>query len=107
LAKADANLMVVHTPVHASWLNQVDIYCSLVQRKVLTPHDCARLEDVERRLRLYEVLSNQQPRPFEWKFTRAKLAEFLKRLEAHGAVMDQCQAAPEVSDTSQGNPLAA
>jgi hypothetical protein len=74
---------------------------------VLTPHDCARLEDVEQRLRLYEVLSNQQPRPFEWKFTRAKLVEFLKRLEGHGVRMDSCQAVLEVPHTNQGKPLAA
>ena len=46
LAKAYANLIVVHTPVHASWLNQVEIYFSIVQRKVLTPNDFASLEAV-------------------------------------------------------------
>jgi hypothetical protein len=107
LAQAYANLILVPTPVHASWLNQVEIYFSIVQRKVLTPNDFASLEEVERRLRLYEVLSNQQPRPFEWTCTRAKLAEFLKRLEAHGVRMDQGQAAQEVLDTNQDEPLAA
>jgi hypothetical protein len=107
LAKAYAHLILVHTPVHASGLNHGEISCSSVQRKVLTPHDFASLEEVERRLRLYEVLSNQQPQPFAWQFTRAKLAEFLKRLEAHGVMMDQGQAAQEVSETNQGEPWAA
>jgi DDE superfamily endonuclease len=107
LATAYANLIVVHTPVHASWLNQVEIYFSIVQRKVLTPNDFASLEDVEQRLHLYEALSNRRPRPFEWKFTRAKLAEFLKRLEAHGVTMAQCDAAQEVLDSNQREPLAA
>jgi hypothetical protein len=31
------NLILVHTPVHASWLNQAEIFFSVVQRKVLTP----------------------------------------------------------------------
>jgi hypothetical protein len=31
------NLIVVHLPTHASWLNQVEIYFSMIQRKVLTP----------------------------------------------------------------------
>jgi hypothetical protein len=53
------------------------------------------------------MLSNRQLRPFKWKFTRAKLAEFFKRLEAHGVMMDQGQAAQEVSDINQGEPLAA
>ena len=107
LAKTYANLILVHTPVHASWLNQVEIYFSIVQRKVLTPNDFASLEEVDQRLRLYEVLSNQQPHPFAWKFTRAKLAEFLMRLEAHGVVLDQCQAALAAPRPSQGEPLAA
>ena len=82
LAKAYSNLILLHTPVHASWLNQVEIYFSLVQRKVLTPNDFADLADVERRLLLYQELSNRNPRPFNWRFDREKLAEFLQRVEA-------------------------
>ena len=107
LLKAYANAILVHTPVHASWLNQVEIYFSIVQRKVLTPNDFASLQEVEQRLRLYEALSNQRPCPFVWKFTRAKLAEFLKRLEAHGAMLAHSQAVPELPDTEQGELLAA
>jgi hypothetical protein len=33
------NVLLLHPPVHASWLNQIKIYCSIVQRKVLTPND--------------------------------------------------------------------
>jgi hypothetical protein len=83
LVQAYPNAILVHTPVHASWLNQVEIYFSLVQRKVLTPNDFADLAAVEQRLRLYEELTNQSPRPFAWQFDRAKLKAFLKRLAAH------------------------
>lgn len=86
LVKAYPNAVLVHTPVHASWLNQVEIYFSMVQRKALTPNDFADLAAVERRLRLYEELTNRSPRPFEWRFDRAKLKAFLKRLAAHEAV---------------------
>jgi DDE superfamily endonuclease len=75
-----ANAILVHTPVHASWLNQVEIYFSLVQRKVLTPNDFANLQEVELRLRLYEELTNREPQPFNWKFTRNDLFELLQRL---------------------------
>jgi hypothetical protein len=74
--------ILVHTPVHASWLNQVEIYFSLVQRKVLTPNDFVSLAQVEQRLRLYEELSNRRPCPFNWKFDRAELIKFLERIEA-------------------------
>jgi hypothetical protein len=86
LTLAYPNLMVVHTPVHASWLNQVAIYFSIIQRKVLTPNAFTNLAEVEVRLRLYEELSNPTPRPFAWQFTREKLTEFLQRLEAHRAL---------------------
>ena len=81
LAKSYPTGILVHTPVHASWLNQVEIYFSKIQRKVLTPNDFASLEEVEQRLHLYEELTNNNPRPFNWKFDRAKLTRFLDRLE--------------------------
>jgi DDE superfamily endonuclease len=80
-----ANAILVHTPVHASWLNQVEIYFSMVQRKVLTPNDFANLAAVELRLRLYEELTNSQPKPFNWKFTKADLFDLLQRLAAKEA----------------------
>ena len=76
------NAILVHLPVHASWLNQVEIYFSLVQRKVLTPNDFADLQEVELRLRLYEELTNRQPQPFDWRFTRYDLFNLLQRLAA-------------------------
>jgi hypothetical protein len=86
LTNAYPKAEMVHTPVHASWLNQVEIYFSLIQRKLLTPNDFASLAELEQRLHLYEELSNQNPRPFAWKFDRAKLTEFLGRLEAKQAI---------------------
>jgi hypothetical protein len=83
LTAAYANLILVHTPVHASWLNQVEIYFSIIQRKVLTPNDFTNLAEVEARLLLYEALANQHPHPFAWRFTRAKLEALLQRLAIH------------------------
>jgi DDE superfamily endonuclease len=81
LSRVFSNLILVHTPVHASWLNQVELYFSIIQRKVLTPNDFASLAEIEQRLHLYEELSNRQPRPFAWTFTRGKLIDLLHRLE--------------------------
>jgi len=88
LTLAYPNLIVVHTPVHASWLNQIEISFSIMQRKVLTPNACTDLAEVEVSLRLYEELSNQTPRPFTWQFTREKLMEFLQRLASHRALLE-------------------
>jgi hypothetical protein len=88
LTLAYPNLLVVHTPVHASWLNQVEISFSIIQRQVLTPDAFTNLAEVDVRLRLYEALSNHTPHPFAWQFTRAQLTEFLQRLEAHRVLIE-------------------
>jgi DDE superfamily endonuclease len=73
-------LIVVHLPIHASWLNQVEIYFSIIQRKVLTPNDFADLAAVEARLLAFATLYNDTARPFDWRFTRATLEERLAHL---------------------------
>jgi transposase len=75
-----ANLILVHTPIHASWLNQIEIYFSIVQRKVLTPNDFDSLATVARRLHEFEHLYNQIAEPFGSKFTRDDLNTWLQRL---------------------------
>jgi hypothetical protein len=78
LAAQYPNLVLVHLPVHASWLNQVEIYFSLIQRKVLTPNDFASCQEVERRLHAFAERTNAQAKPFAWRFTRADLERRLR-----------------------------
>lgn len=75
------NLVLVHLPVHASWLNQIEIYFSVVQRKVLTPNDFPSLSAVAQRLLDFQTHYEQLARPFEWKFTRADLAKLLQKVQ--------------------------
>jgi len=75
------NLTLVHTPVHASWLNQAEIYFSVVQRKVVTPNDFADLATLEAHLLAFGRRYEQIAAPFEWKFTRDDLDRLLKRLD--------------------------
>jgi hypothetical protein len=77
------NVVPVHLPVHASWLNQIEVYFSIVQRKVLTPNDFNSLELVASRLLEFQDRYEQIARPFEWKFTREDLARLLSRLPAN------------------------
>jgi DDE superfamily endonuclease len=79
------NLILVHTPVHASWLNQAEIYFSIVQRKVLTPNDYPDLDTLEQRLLAFGRRYEQIAQPFEWKFTRADLDRVAQRLDAPAA----------------------
>ena len=91
LRQVDSRIIVVHTPVHASWLNQVEIYFSIIQRKVLTPNEFADLEAIRLRLALYEELSNQNPTPFQWKFDRTKLTALLAKIEARQRALADAQ----------------
>ena len=83
MRRRDKRIILVHTPAHASWLNQVEIYFSIIQRKVLTPNDFETLTAVRMRLALYKELSNRTPKPFAWKFTRQTMLEWLKRASQH------------------------
>jgi hypothetical protein len=78
-----ANLRLVHLPVHASWLNQIEIYFSVVQRKVLAPNDFTDLAEVEARLLAFQRRYEQTAAPFDWHFTRSDLDRLLRRLEEH------------------------
>lgn len=73
-------LVLVHAPVHASWLNQVEIYFSIIQRKVLTPNDLTDLNALAERLLDFQYYWENTARPFEWKFTRQDLAKLLDKL---------------------------
>jgi hypothetical protein len=59
---------------------KVEIYNSIIQRKVLTPNDFADLGEVERRLAAFERRYEQSAAPFKWKSTRNDLALLMKKL---------------------------
>ena len=72
-------LILVHLPVHASWLNQIEIYFSILQRKALTPADFASQPAVADRLLGFQDHYQTVARPFDWRFTRRDLARLLAR----------------------------
>jgi hypothetical protein len=75
------NLILVHTPVHASWLNQAEIYFSVAQRKVLQPNNFTDPDELERTLLAFARHYEQIAQPFKWKFTRADLHRLVARLD--------------------------
>jgi len=83
LATWYAHAVQVPTPVHASWLNQVEIYFSVVQRKVLTPNETDDLAALERRLLDFQPYYEHAATPFKWKFTRDDLQRLLAKLGAY------------------------
>src|SRR6202158_4696315 len=74
------NAILVHTPIHASWLNQVEIYFSIVQRKVLTPNDFSSLAELEQRLLAFQSHYERSASPFNWTFTRRDLHTLLAKM---------------------------
>jgi hypothetical protein len=79
------SVQIVHLPVHASWLNQIEIFFSILQRKVLTPNDFADLTAVEDRLTTFADQDNDTAVPFNWRFTRADMDRRLATLPPLGA----------------------
>ena len=74
------NLILVHLPIHASWLNQIEIFFSILQRKVLTPNDFDSLFALEDRILAFQDHYQKSARPFEWKFTREDLSRLMAKL---------------------------
>jgi transposase len=74
---------LVHLPVHASWLNQIEVVFSVIQRKVIKPVDFADLDALAQRLVEFEPRYNRAATPFDWRFTRVDLADLLRRIDAH------------------------
>jgi hypothetical protein len=87
------NLKLVHLPVHASWLNQIEIYFSVIERKVLTPNDLADLDVLAERLLAFQERYEQVAEPFAWKFTRHDLGRLLDRLAQRQALLYSSTAA--------------
>jgi transposase len=82
LTDAFPNAVMVHTPVHASWLNQIEIYFSVVQRKLLIPDNVANLDSLTDQLTAFEARYNRAAQPFDWRFSRNDLNRLLDRIAA-------------------------
>jgi len=93
MASTWPNAQLIHLPVHASWLDQAEIYFSVVQRKVLTPNDFTDLDQIRDRLTAFETRYNEIARPFTWRFTRTDLSDLLRRIDAHGKTQPHALAA--------------
>jgi transposase len=83
LRAAWPNAIMIHTPVHASWLNQVEIVFSIIQKKVISPNDFASTAQLAATLLAFIRRYNQTAQPFNWKYTAADLARFLNRINHH------------------------
>ncbi len=73
-----SRIAIVHTPIHASWLNQIEIYFSILQRKVLAPNDFTSLDEMAHRITEFGRRYSAVGKPFAWCFTRKDLERRLR-----------------------------
>ena len=83
LRTAHPNAIMIHTPVHASWLNQVEIFFSVIQRKVVSPNDFPSLDKLSETLLAFVDRYNQTAKPFSWRYTADDLKDLLRRISEH------------------------
>ncbi len=79
------NTVLIHLPVHASWLNQIEIYFSILQRKVLMPNVFVSLETLAQTIIKFQKRYQQTAKPFERKFTKHDLSELIRKLSEQSA----------------------
>jgi len=63
-------LILVHLPIHASWLNQVEIYHSIIQRTLLATNDFNSTAELARALNDFERHYNEIAKAFVWNYFR-------------------------------------
>ena len=104
LRDAHPNAIMIHTPVHVSWLNQVEIVFSVIQKKVLTPGDFPGLGTLSHTLLAFVNRYNRTARPFDWKFTADDLTALLQRISQREQPATAQQApCPKPPDNPQTN----
>jgi hypothetical protein len=88
MAAAWPTATLVHLPIHASWLNQVEIYFSVTQRKAISPVDFPDLHALAARILAFQDRYNSGSTPFDWTFTRTDLRALLDRMDMPDPTMN-------------------
>lgn len=79
-------------PVHASWLSQIEIIFSKIQKKVLKPNHFESTQNLEYILMNHFAESNKSPKPVKWSYTSAKLLKKFS-IEALPKLVSNCKTA--------------
>lgn len=80
LSNLHEHAIAIHLPVHASWLNQIELYFSILQRKALTPRDFASADDMTQRILAFQERFTNQAKPFNWRFSATDLHKRMQLL---------------------------
>jgi hypothetical protein len=75
LQKADHRIRFVYTPKHTSWLNQVEIWFSILARRLLKRVSFTSVEDLEKQvLAFIEYFNATLAKPFKWTYKGRPMA---------------------------------
>lgn len=80
LASLHEHAIAVHLPTHASWLNQIELYFSILQRKALTPRDFNSSQEMAQRILAFQDRFSAQAKPFNWRFSADDLRKRMNLL---------------------------
>ncbi|MEI7030430.1 transposase [Streptomyces pratensis] len=87
--KLHSRIVPHYTPKHTSWLNQVEIFFSLLARAVLRHGDFSSQGDLLEKVTGFTVIRNETARPFRWNYEgRLRQTEH----ESAAAVKEPCHA---------------
>jgi hypothetical protein len=76
LSEAGHRIRFVYTPKHSSWLNQIEIWFSVLVRKLLKRSSFTSLEDLrERLLRFIDYFNRTMAKPIDWLYSPRPLFE--------------------------------
>ena len=71
------DIQIYWLPTNASWLDQIEIWFSILQRKLLQPNHFESLGELEQAILDFIAYCNQTARPIQWSYTVDKLEEKL------------------------------
>jgi hypothetical protein len=77
--KGHLHFQVHWLPPNASWLDQIEIWFSLLQRKCLQPNHFVSALALETALSEYITYYNQNAKPIKWTYTIEKLEHKLEK----------------------------
>ena len=68
LNDARHRIQFIYTPTHTSWLNQIEIWFSILVRRALKRGNFESLEALRERILAFIDYYNQTAKPFQWTY---------------------------------------
>ena len=68
LSDASHRIQFVYTPTHTSWLNQIELWFSILVRRALRRGNFPSIEALRERILAFIAYYNQTAKPFQWTY---------------------------------------